>query len=664
MAEDPKIVLDPPPVPPRDVVVNPDPPPKAPSDVPVYPDEGPRGTFEVPTYPDPGPRAPIDVAVSPDLPPRPPFDVPTSIDGPPWAPHDVQVSQDPGPADPVDVQTTLDGGPAAPIDVPTYPDSDPAAPFQVPTAPDGPPAVPFQVAITPDPPPAQPFQVPTYPDPSGRDVGGSPGDKPTIQQIVDAVGRFDHALGSFLNDLLEVNPISLSGPGGGALNPEALANWLKDYTSTVGGAGTAKFIAEQAVLYGMNPVAARIFDPSYFLKMLVPGSMGHVTTTVDVEAGGTLKAHAELDDQLLQVRVNSSLPGTPIGDGRVDTRGVYSPNVRAADGQDFSIDEMVDAAVDGTGHPFLKQDRNLAGVPAVKRFDASAYFVRDPVGAQVATAIAKFRASNAIENLQSREAALAASTFIDGVVRVPIGANEDPDGAVYSQTPDPTALVDDDDARVPLCFTDLRRDPARRAYRSVYFRPLNLSFSEALAPEYGDQGSFGRVDTSVSYTKTPRSFSLSFEVHAFAPEDLQVMYYKLHWLRSMCYPSYTPDGLFQSGPVIRMRIGDAVGSSQGGLGGVIRSLNVDFSDTLWELRKGMKVPRSYKVSMDFLALHDGPVGILNGVFGVLSLPVGGAAPDRDTNDPGGPGDARADVPPAGASVSPGSFSRFGEPRRR
>jgi hypothetical protein len=63
------------------------------------------------------------------------------------------------------------------------------------------------------------------------------------------------------------------------MNPEALARWLKDYVQSVGGAGTAKFIAEQAILYGMNPVAARIFDPSYFLKMLVPGSMGHVTTT-------------------------------------------------------------------------------------------------------------------------------------------------------------------------------------------------------------------------------------------------------------------------------------------------------------------------------------------------------------------------------------------------
>jgi hypothetical protein len=35
----------------------------------------------------------------------------------------------------------------------------------------------------------------------------------------------------------------------------------------------------------------------------------------------------------------------------VDTRAVYNSRTTMTDGQDFSIDEMVDAAVDGTSHP-------------------------------------------------------------------------------------------------------------------------------------------------------------------------------------------------------------------------------------------------------------------------------------------------------------------------
>lgn len=627
----------------------------------IVPDPPPAPPVGVRTSPDPGPTRPFDVVVTPDPGPRAPFDVPVFPDAPPAAPFDVGTVPDPGPRSPVDVKTTADPGPRPPTDVPTVLDPGPRPPFQVPTTGDPPPRQPVNVAIVPDPPPRPPFQVPTVPDLPPVLVNGGSG-TPTIQAIIEAVGRFDRTLGTFLGTLLEIDPVTADGPGAGALDPRALVGWLRDYTSAVGSTGVIEFLAEQAALYGMNSEVARIFDPSYFLKMLVPGSMGHVRTTVDVEGGLTMQTVAGVRDALLIQRVSATPLRPDQGDGESGRPDTFGPENTLDDGQDFTVDEMVDAAVDGVPHPYLSYDDTVRA----KRFDASKYFEsRSDGGAMLVRGTVKNRAAAGIENVRSRESALAASAFIGGVVPSSF-PGEDPDGAVYTPTPDPSgpAAVDDDEARVPLCFTDLRRDPTRLAYRSIYLRPLNLALGTGLAPEYQENSAFGRTDPTVAYMRTTRTVNLSFELHAFSPEDVTTIYNKLTWLQSMCYPSYTADSLFQSGPVVRLRIGDVVGTSSGGMAGVIRNLGIDFSDALWELRRGMKVPRSCKVQVDFLCLHDGPVGLLGGQFGVLRLPPPGSTPDKDTNDPGGPTDSRDTAVPGGPSLVPGGFARFGEPARR
>lgn len=667
MADEIKIIPSPPPAEPKDVTVTLTPPPASPFDVPTYPSPGPKEPFDVKTYPDPPPGGTFDVPVSPDGPPVEPYDVPVTPDPAPRLPVDVPVTPDPAPWVPIDVPTTPDGPPIEPVDVPTAPDTAPSDPFDVPTTPDAPPSDPFNVPTTPDAPPSDPFNVgvtlsspPAEPfdvsvelSPPPFLLEGRGGDVPTIDAIIAAVKGFDNRLGTFLGGLSKINPVTISGPGGGALNPVVLAGWFRDYLNTVGITGVGKFIAEQTVLYAMNPVTARVFNPLYFVNMMIPGSMGHMHTTIDTQAGLNAKTAAEIRDVIIQNEARIVDIASP---------NVYNSRQTMRDGQDFSVDEMIDYAVDGTPHPFMSHVKDQTGLTPIQKFDAGKYFDdRDAQGGQRVSALAKARVLGA-QSLQSREPALVASNFLNGVIRVPIGPNEDADGAVYSQTPNPGDLVDDDDARIPLSFTDLRKDPVRNAFRSVYFRPLNLGFSNSISPEWAEGSAFGRVDPIVGYQRTTRTYQVSFDLHAFAPEDLQLMYQKMTWLSSMCYPSYGSDSLIKSGPVIRLRIGDAVSTESGGLPGVVRALNFDFAEALWELKKGMKVPRSFKVSLEFLALHDGPVGLLNGAFGVFQLPPGGTSPGVDTNDQGGPAESREGTPRT-ASVMPGRFSRFGEPRR-
>lgn len=636
-------------------IINPDSEPAKPFDVPVFPDGPPRVPFDVAVSPDGPPREPFDVAVAPDGPPRGTFDVPLFPDRPPRPPIDVAVSPDRAPADPIDVPVVPDSPPKAPIDVQVTPDGPPASPVQVEVSPDSPPTAPFDVAVAPDRPLTRPFDVPITLDPPTLVIKSSPGEAPTIDQIISAVSVFDGNLGSFLSTIIEIDPITASGPGGGALDPRALAKWLADYRSTVGDAGITRFLSEQAVLYAMNPVTARIFDPTYFLKMLIPGSIGIARTTIDTEAGITMQTVAQGRDLLLQAAVHSN-PLRPGGDGLSDRPDLYGPENTFQDGQAYSVDSMVDSVLEDSitdiGSPYL---RPVAGI---KRFDASAFFEdRGSDGSAAVRATAKARAASGVDNVLSSK--LAGSAAIDGIIRVGL-PGEETDGSVLSTTQDPSETIDDDDARVPISFTDLRRVPGRR-FRSVYFRPENVQLATSFSPEYSEASTFGRVDPVVGYQRTTRMVNLAFEVHVMAPEDLERMYNKMVWLQSMVYPSYGADSLMESGPVVRMRVGDVIATDLGGVPGVIKSLGFDFSDAIWELRRGMKVPLRYAVKIDFLVLHDGPVGSVNGVFGVFQLPPGGNAPDRDTNLAGGPTDSRSEQS-QGVTMLPGRFFKFGEPR--
>lgn len=168
-------------------------------------------------------------------------------------------------------------------------------------------------------------------------------------------------------------------------------------------------------------------------------------------------------------------------------------------------------------------------------------------------------------------------------------------------------LPTDDEAYVPLSFEDVR--PYGNKLRVVYFRPFIVSFGEQLQPEWNQQMYFGRVDPVKTYGGTVRTFTLVFRQAAFSPEDVAVIWRKINWLSSMVYPEYDRDMLFKSGPVVRLRVGDffKVGGNRG-VPGTIDSINFDYTDAIWELKKNWKVPRHITISVNFTTLHEVPIG--------------------------------------------------------
>lgn len=424
----------------------------------------------------------------------------------------------------------------------------------------------------------------------------------------------DSTLGSFFHalDVALTSPLG-GAPGSHALDPFAVGRWLVNVGTQLGARGIGFFLAEQQLLYAMNPQVGegRVFDPKYFLERLpVLNSIAHVT----LDDQGHRDVAREKDFALVQaLRQSDPVPieRTVLGDivpGQADIArlNVYG-DVQGGfarpgtdDQAEFTIRQMVDATLDGDVGAF-QRSTTLPGGIVRNRVDLSLLFVPDPV------TLGQKPSVFALEKTAGERVVrgpLEAAAYADGIV--PASFPREDGTSAYEHLSDDRP-VPDDETYVPLSFTDLRPVGGQRL-RTVYIRPFNLTFSEDISPDWSEANYYGRVDPVLTYQGTTRTVNLSFDMVAFAPEDLKVIYQKLNWLASMVYPEYDAGSLIRSGPVCRLRLGDVVQAGGVGLPGAIRNLNYDYSEAPWELKAGYKVPRNVGVSLSFTVLHRGPVG--------------------------------------------------------
>lgn len=166
---------------------------------------------------------------------------------------------------------------------------------------------------------------------------------------------------------------------------------------------------------------------------------------------------------------------------------------------------------------------------------------------------------------------------------------------------------EEDDSYMPFTFKDLRRKGV------VFFRAfLKSGLNEAFNPEWNEERYFGRVDAIPTYQGTTRTINVSFDMVAWSPKDLPLMYKKIQALQAMVYPLYDDQGFYKTGPIIRMRIGDLFAgrnSDGNGLGGYITALDFSYDDTIWNIEPDFKVPRKVEISLGFTVLHDQNPGL-------------------------------------------------------
>ncbi len=237
-----------------------------------------------------------------------------------------------------------------------------------------------------------------------------------------------------------------------------------------------------------------------------------------------------------------------------------------------------------------------------------------------------------------------------GNVDMRIHNSENPDSGLVAADQYGKSVIPDSELYMPFCFQDLRNiaDSAIGLDKYVYFRAfLKSNISETFTPDWQAERYFGRTEQIPIYQGTARNLALSFDIVAWGPQDLPLMYKKLHKLQSMVYPLYDTKGYMQAAPLIRMRVGDLFASrSKLGLPGYITSLDFAFDDGIWNLKTDFKVPRKVTVSLAFTVLHEGNPGIYtrgarvedDGTVvesGVPGPTFGTAATFPDTQDVGG-----------------------------
>jgi hypothetical protein len=173
------------------------------------------------------------------------------------------------------------------------------------------------------------------------------------------------------------------------------------------------------------------------------------------------------------------------------------------------------------------------------------------------------------------------------------------------------AIIPEEELYLPFMFQDLRNVEDQFLYFRAFLKP---GLAETFTPDWQIDRYYGRVDQIPVYMGTIRTLSLAFDVVAWSPADLPVMWRKLNKLQSMVYPFYNKGGFLKAGPITRMRIGDLFAAhatdDKGGVGlpGYITTMDWAYDDGIWNIKTDFKVPRKVSISLGFTVLHDGNPG--------------------------------------------------------
>lgn len=201
-------------------------------------------------------------------------------------------------------------------------------------------------------------------------------------------------------------------------------------------------------------------------------------------------------------------------------------------------------------------------------------------------------------------------------------------GVLDAQDGQVDQVIPDDENYMPFMFQDLRDENDAFLYLRAFIKE---GFSETFTPEWKEDRYYGRTEAVPIYMGTMRTINLSFDMVAWSPKDLPVLFMKLQKLQSMVYPLFDEKGFLKSGPIIRMRIGDLIAAENGqGLPGYITSMDLSYDKSIWNIKKDFKVPRNLTVSLSFTVLHDTNPGLYKNEAGDVKFGTASVEKDGDT----------------------------------
>jgi len=177
--------------------------------------------------------------------------------------------------------------------------------------------------------------------------------------------------------------------------------------------------------------------------------------------------------------------------------------------------------------------------------------------------------------------------------------------------------------------------------KSVQFKAMLTSFSDAYTSEWNDETFYGRMDPMDVFKRTGRVISVAWNVVAGSEEEAKDNLSKVSLLASMLYPVYNNarenDATSMSAsPLFKLSFANLIksvnskGSSASpnaqttGLVGRMSGLTVtpNLDSGLFDGEKGMLYPQEFNLSFEFTIFHTHRVGWIEKNFAVGNFPYG------------------------------------------
>ena len=157
---------------------------------------------------------------------------------------------------------------------------------------------------------------------------------------------------------------------------------------------------------------------------------------------------------------------------------------------------------------------------------------------------------------------------------------------------------------IPFYFKVLGKDEDN----ILQFRAFLDSFSDSYSGMWNKTQFLGRPEQFKTYSGFERTISFSFKIAAQTRSELKPLYRKLNYLASTTAPSFSEDGLFMRGTLVKINIGDYLSEQLCNISSVSINWQQDYQ---WETKQNRTeetdvqiLPHVLDVSITAEAIHE------------------------------------------------------------
>tara|TARA_R110002167_G_scaffold81904_1_gene223893 strand:+ start:7852 stop:8736 length:885 start_codon:yes stop_codon:yes gene_type:complete len=152
--------------------------------------------------------------------------------------------------------------------------------------------------------------------------------------------------------------------------------------------------------------------------------------------------------------------------------------------------------------------------------------------------------------------------------------------------------------------------------RTVSFPAFLTTISDGVAPTYGGEVYYGRMDAAPVYQNTTRTITVGFDVLSYSEEEARQNLFNINNLQSFGYPEYEDSGTgattIKSPPLLRVKLANLICDARTGGGLLCYTSQISFDPDLNTYGAfqvdGNIIPKMYTITLSLTVLHEHELG--------------------------------------------------------